>query len=147
MSDRSARIGRGARKRCPRCGERDVWASFFELRGRCPRCGFGFEREEGYWVGAMTVVILLTELLFGAMFVVGMLVTWPDVPWTALLVAGLVLNAVVPVVFYPWSKTAWLGIELFFTGPTAAEEAESLAAVEAARPAAGHRDPPPPQDL
>jgi uncharacterized protein (DUF983 family) len=133
VSQRSARLSRGLRKRCPRCGERDVWSSYFELHERCPRCGFGFEREEGYWVGAMTVIIALTEMVFGIVFVGGMVVTWPDVPWTALLVTGLVLNAVVPIVFYPWAKTTWLGLELSFTGPTATEEAESLAALEGDR--------------
>lgn len=128
MSDRITRLTRGMRKRCARCGERDVWASFFELEERCPRCGYLFVREDGYWVGAMTVIIVLTELVFGAVFVGGMLLTWPDVPWTGLLVAGLVLNAVVPVVFYPWSKTTWIGLDLFFSPPTAVEEAESIAA-------------------
>lgn len=128
MSDRSARLSRGMRKRCARCGERDVWASFFELKDRCPRCGYLFVREDGYWVGAMTVIVVLTELVFGIAFVGGMLLTWPDVPWTGLLIAGLVLNAVVPVAFYPWSKTMWIGLDLFFSPPTAAEEAESIAA-------------------
>ena len=134
MSDRTARLSRGMRKRCARCGERDVWASFFELKERCPRCGYLFVREDGYWVGAMTVIIVLTELVFGIVFVGGMLLTWPDVPWTGFLVAGLVLNAVVPVVFYPWSKTTWIGLDLFFSPPTAAEEAESIAASQPPEP-------------
>lgn len=128
MSERSARLARGVRKRCARCGERDVWASYFELEERCPTCGYLFVREEGYWVGAMTVIIVLTELVFGAAFVVAMLLTWPDVPWTAILVAGLVLNAVVPVVLYPLAKTTWIGLDLFFTPPTASEEADAIAA-------------------
>ena len=107
-----------------------MWASFFELRERCPRCGYLFVREDGYWVGAMTVLIVLTELVFGLVFVGGMLLTWPDVPWTGLLVAGLVLNAVVPVVFYPWAKTTWIGLDLFFSPPTASEEADSIAATQ-----------------
>jgi uncharacterized protein (DUF983 family) len=126
VSDRTSRLSRGMAKRCPRCGERDVWDSFFELRERCPACGFGFVREDGYWVGAMSIIIVFTEVVFGVVFVGGMLLTWPDVPWTRLLIAGLVLNAVVPVVFYPWSKTTWLGLDLFFNPPTATEEAESL---------------------
>lgn len=124
-------LTRGLARRCPRCGERDVWASYYELRERCPGCGYLFVREEGYWVGAMTVLIVLTEVVFGLVFVAGLLLTWPDVPWTAFLIAGLVLNAVVPVVFYPWSKTVWIGLDLFFTPPTPSEEADSATAREA----------------
>lgn len=136
MSERSARIRRGVQRRCARCGERDVWASFYELKDRCPRCGYLFVREDGYWVGAMTVLIVLTEIVFGIVFVGGMILTWPDVPWTFFLVTGLVLNAVVPIAFYPWSKTTWIGLDLFFNPPSATEEADSLTAREGRPPGA-----------
>lgn len=120
-------MGRGALRRCPRCGHRDVFTSYFGLRPHCPACGFLFEREEGYWVGAMVVNIAVTEIVFALVFVGGMLLTWPDVPWTPLLVVGLAVNGLLPVVFYPLSKTIWLGIDLFFNPPTVVEEAEAAA--------------------
>lgn len=115
-------------RRCPRCGGRKIFASFFTLRDRCPHCGFNYTREEGYWLGAMIVNIAVTEALFGIVFVGGMVLTWPDVPWNWLLVAGLVINATVPVVFYPFSKTIWLGLDLFFNPPTVSEEADAAPA-------------------
>ena len=121
--ERLKRVGRGALRRCPRCGHRDVFTGYFSLRHHCPSCGFLFEREEGYWVGAMIVNIAVTEAAFAAVFLGGMLATWPDVPWTALLVAGLVVNGLLPIVFYPLSKTIWLGVDLYFNPPTVAEEA------------------------
>lgn len=87
------------------------------MAAACPACGLEFEREEGYWVGAMIVNIVVTELVFGAVLVGGMLASWPDVPWTQLLIAGVVLNVAVPVLFYPRSKTLWVGIDRFFTDP------------------------------
>jgi uncharacterized protein (DUF983 family) len=126
-----APLTRGLRKRCPNCGAGDLFTSFFGLRPRCPRCGLAFEREEGYWLGAMIVAIGVTEALFGVWFVGGMLVTWPDVPWTMLLVGGLVLNATIPVVTYPWSKTTWMGLHHAFVPPDASEEADAIAAREA----------------
>lgn len=119
---------RGALRRCPRCGAGGVFASFFDLRERCPGCGLAFEREEGYWVGAMIVNLVVTEGLFGVSFVLAVALTWPQVPWTALLVAAVLLNGVVPVVFYPWSKTVWLALELCFHPPSVSEEAEAAAA-------------------
>jgi uncharacterized protein (DUF983 family) len=124
-------FGRGVLRRCPRCGHGDLFTSFFRLRPSCPGCGFGFEREEGYWLGAMIVIMALTEFLFGVWFVGGMLVTWPDVPWTLLLVGGVVLNLVVPIAGYPWSKTTWMGLHLTFVPLDAAEEATAVAVLAA----------------
>jgi uncharacterized protein (DUF983 family) len=138
-----APLTRGLRKRCPNCGAGDLFTSFFGLRPRCPRCGLAFEREEGYWLGAMIVAIGVTEALFGVWFVGGMLVTWPDVPWTMLLVGGLVLNATIPVVTYPWSKTTWMGLHHAFVPPDAAEEADAIAARDAE---AAAREAPPADD-
>ncbi|MEX2324261.1 MAG: hypothetical protein WD576_00795 [Nitriliruptoraceae bacterium] len=63
-------------------------------------------------------IILVT---FGAFFVGGMLLTWPDVPWTGLLIGGVIINGVVPFVLYGWSKTVWMGLDFAFS-PARAEE-------------------------
>ena len=118
---RIAPLLRGCRGACPHCGGRGVFASIVELKDACPTCGFSFVREEGYWVGAMTVIMALILVVFGAWFVGGMLLTWPDVPWTALLVGGLVLNGLIPILLYGWSKTIWVGLDLTFN-PARAEE-------------------------
>jgi uncharacterized protein (DUF983 family) len=128
---RLAPLTRGLRKRCPNCGAADLFTSFFTIRSRCPECHVVFEREEGYWLGAMIVAIGVTEALFGVWFVAGMLLTWPDVPWTMLLIGGLVLNATIPVISYPWSKTTWMGLHHAFVPPDAAEEADAIASRDA----------------
>ena len=71
-----------------------------------------FERDAGYGTGAMIVNTAATIGLFLATFVGIMVITWPDVPWTATLIGTIILNAVFPVVFYPWSKTLFLGMDL-----------------------------------
>jgi uncharacterized protein (DUF983 family) len=52
MPDRLVRVGtllgRGVRKRCPRCGAPDIFRSFYSLKERCPHCAYGFERKEGF---------------------------------------------------------------------------------------------------
>jgi hypothetical protein len=98
-----------------------VFASLNDLKDACPTCGWNFVREEGYWVGAMIVIFALVEVVFGLVLVGGIALTWPDVPWTALLVVGLGLNGVVPFVGYGWSKTIFLGLDLGFNPPTDAE--------------------------
>ena len=41
------------RHRCPRCLEGAVYASLLRMHESCPRCGLRFEREPGYFLGAM----------------------------------------------------------------------------------------------
>lgn len=118
---RSRALLRGLIGACPHCGGRGIFASLAELRGSCPSCGLSFVREEGYWVGAMIVIMTVVLLLFGAWLVGGMLLSWPDVPWTALMIGGAVLNALVPLVLYGWSKAVWVGLDLTFN-PARAEE-------------------------
>ena len=79
---------------------------------RCPGCGLRFEREEGYWVGAMIVNIAVTELAFVVVFVGGMALFWPDVRWGWLTVVSVAVNGIVPIVFYPFSKTTWMALDL-----------------------------------
>lgn len=104
-------LRRALRRRCPMCGERDVFASWGTMRESCPGCGHRFEREEGYWVGAMIVNLGVAESLFMAWFVGGLALTYPDVPWTTLLVVGAALGLLLPVWLYPRSKTLWVWLD------------------------------------
>jgi len=110
--DRSAALARAFRRRCPWCGGRDVFTSWFELRPACPSCAYRFAREEGYWVGAMVVIMGLIEVVFGLLMVAVIGLTYPDVPWTPLLAVGLVLMVVVPILGYPLAKLLWIAIDL-----------------------------------
>lgn len=109
-----AQLARGLRKRCPRCGDGKVFSSFFTMRSRCPVCGYSFEREEGYWTGAMIVNIAACEVWFFVLFVGVLIATLPGVAWGPVLVIALITNGLLPVVFYPHSKTIWMALDLYF---------------------------------
>lgn len=130
---------------CGRCGGRGVFASLNELHPRCPSCGLRFEREDGYWLGAMYVALTAVVVVFSVVFVGGMVLFWPDVPWNTLLVVGLVVNGAVPVLGYGWAKVAWVGIDLAIHPPEPHEEADAYAASDAARrePSRDELGPPP----
>jgi Protein of unknown function (DUF983) len=78
---------------------------------RCPNCDLRFEREQGGFLGAMTINFLVAVLAWLAMFVVVLVFTVPDVPVTPLLIASVVVLMVMPLWFYPRSKTFWAAIE------------------------------------
>ena len=108
---------RGLTKRCPRCGERKIFQGWTEMVEACPRCGLVFEREEGYWVGAVAINTVVTLFGFGFIVLLVAYLTWPDTPVLILVTAGVVGGIVFPVFFYPFSKTVWLAMDLAFFNP------------------------------
>src|SRR5262249_54898084 len=56
-------LGRALRLRCPRCGRTRLFAGWFRMRDTCAACGLRYEREQGYFVGAIYVNYLLTAAL------------------------------------------------------------------------------------
>jgi uncharacterized protein (DUF983 family) len=107
-------IRRGLKKRCPNCGQGKVFRSYFKLNESCSVCGFRFEREPGYWVGALSVNIAFCEIWYFLLFVGTVIVTAPDVEWQWLLIFGLLTNAILPFVLLPYSRTLWLSLHLYF---------------------------------
>lgn len=115
-------LTRAIRRRCPVCGFKPVFDGWFALEPRCPGCNFSFEREEGYWVGALIANIAAAEGVFALLLVGGILLTYPDTPWTALTFAGAFVMVVLPILFYPLSKMLWLWLDLSFIHPLDADD-------------------------
>jgi len=95
---------------------------------RCPRCGYRFEREQGFIVGGMAINIVVTEGLLAVFLVVSLIATWPDPPVAALIAGAIALNLVVPILFYPFSKTIWAAFDLLVMPLDAVDEAEAIVA-------------------
>lgn len=110
-------FGRALKRHCPVCGRSDMFTGYFRMADSCPHCGYRFVREEGYWVGAMVVNTAVTEGIFAVAFITVLIVTWPDVTWAPLLIAGLSINIIVPIFFYPYSRTIWMALDLYFHPP------------------------------
>ncbi len=108
---------RGATRRCPRCGSGKLFRRYFTMVPDCPRCGLHFERVEGYWVGAVAINTMIVGGAFAIVFVTTMVLTVPDIPWVALLMAVIPLMTIGPMIVYPFSKTLWLAVDLGFLQP------------------------------
>lgn len=112
-------FGRALRLRCPHCGQGKLFTSWFRMRSRCTVCGLKVERgEEGYQVGSYMFNIVAAELMFAAVFVGIILLTWPSPPWTLLEYGGIALMVIAPFVFFPFSKTLFLAFDLLFRPAT-----------------------------
>ena len=102
---------RGLRKRCPRCGDRWIFETFFRLKPRCPVCDLRFEREEGGFLGAIAINYAVAVGFWLVVLIVGIALTVPVVPVAPLLAMSIGVLGAVPVWFYPRSKTLWAAIE------------------------------------
>jgi uncharacterized protein (DUF983 family) len=87
------------------------------MKPRCPTCDLELNRgESGYNVGSYMLNIIAAELIFAAIFVGTIVVTWPDPPWTILQYGGAILMVLAPIVLYPFTKTVFLAVDLAVRG-------------------------------
>jgi uncharacterized protein (DUF983 family) len=110
-------LARGATKRCARCGSGNLFHKWFRMVPDCPRCGLHFEREQGYWTGAIAINTIIIGGIFAIVFVATMAFTVPDIPWVGLLMAVIPIMSIGPLIVYPFSKTLWLAVDLAFLEP------------------------------
>jgi len=81
------------------------------MRKTCPRCEWRFEKEQGGYLGAMVVNYLVAIGLWVVVLVVWLVLTVPDVPVAPLTIASVAVLVLVPIAFYPRSKTIWAAVE------------------------------------
>ena len=98
------------RCRCPRCGIGKVFAGSFRMNDPCPVCRLVFERDEGYFLGAMYVSSLFSFILMGGGYFLAewWLPTWNQY-WLVLMVLAAYM-LVVPIVFR-YSRVIWIYAE------------------------------------
>ena len=65
-------------------------------------------------MGALIINMAVALIVFLVTLVGGIALTWPDPPWNVLSAATIGVMLVVPIVFYPWSKSIWMAIELSY---------------------------------
>lgn len=103
-------LWRGLRLRCPRCGVGKLYRRGYQMYEACGSCGWVFEREEGYWTGAMAVNLVVTEVLIFAL-IFPLLILQASVVLT--LILGLGLAILTPLLFYWHSKSLWMAIDFY----------------------------------
>ena len=99
---------RGLLNRCPNCGGATLFrkGSWFEVNKSCPRCGLKIERDDGFFIGSMSLNYGVT--LVGFLTPV-MLLAYKGVigSTTAIVLAG-VGSIGFPMAFYRSSRSWWL---------------------------------------
>jgi uncharacterized protein (DUF983 family) len=104
--------------RCPRCGRSPLFTGLVRMVPRCPVCGLAFEREAGYFIGAIYINYGLTVgLALGGYFV---LEAWlaPRPIWQ--VVVWSVFAVLFPLWSFRYSKALWLALD-HLVDPTGGE--------------------------
>ena len=105
-------LGYGLRLKCPRCGVGSLYEKLFRMRAQCAHCGLKFEREQGYFIGAIYINYAATVAI--------------AVPGYFLLDAFTTLNinqqlaiwvpfaVIFPLLFFHHSRSLWLVLDHLF---------------------------------
>jgi uncharacterized protein (DUF983 family) len=99
-------LARGFLHQCPNCGGRTLFKNWFTANERCARCGLKFEREDGFFLGALVINYTVTSVLLLVPLLV--LVFREQVGITSGVIAAVVWCIVFPLIFFPTSKSLWL---------------------------------------
>ena len=95
--------------RCPRCLDGRIWRGLFSMNEVCPVCGLRFEREPGYWTGAMVASYALgVPILVVLIFLVWLVTRW-DVTFVLAVADGRFI-LVAPLV-WRYSRIVWLHLD------------------------------------
>jgi uncharacterized protein (DUF983 family) len=106
---------RGLMLKCPDCGQAGIYQSLLQVRHHCPNCGLLFQREQGYFTGALYVNIAVAEGSVLLAFLICMLigVTNIDRMFTILIA----ISALAPLLFFLHSRSFWLCFD-YLVDPT-----------------------------
>jgi len=95
--------------RCPRCHGGALFTGLIDMPERCGVCGLLFEREHGYFVGAMAIGYGLSIVLAGALFFAVLAITRWSVEWV-LVASGALFLPLAPVVFR-YARAVWIHLD------------------------------------
>jgi uncharacterized protein (DUF983 family) len=104
------------RLKCPRCGAGSLYAKPFRMRSHCANCGIKFEREQGYFVGAIYINYAATTAIAVPGFFV--LDLFMKLPIDQQLWIWVPFAIAFPVLFFHHSRAFWLVLDHLFNPPS-----------------------------
>ncbi|MEZ5144971.1 MAG: DUF983 domain-containing protein [Acidimicrobiales bacterium] len=105
-------LRRGLVRRCPVCGGGHVFRRWFKMAPACPTCGFVYKRAPGQWLGSWFLNVILVQTVVCVLLFAAVAATWPDTPSSLLIGLAVGAAVIVPLAFFPFSRTLWTAIDL-----------------------------------
>jgi uncharacterized protein (DUF983 family) len=110
MSRRPLLFSRALMLRCPHCGSRHVLRHWLAMKETCPGCGLAL--AAGNRAGAYILNLFASEILAVLLLLVIVVRSWPHPPYALLQWLMPLLMVLAPLLFYPFSKLAFVAIDL-----------------------------------
>ena len=102
-------IAAALRLACPACGRGRIFVSAWRMARRCPACGLPFEREDGYFVGAMYVGMIATSMIAIGLYAIGRLLL--DLTDAVLMAILLAVMLALPPLLWRHTRAIWLALD------------------------------------
>ncbi len=113
-------LKRSFRLKCPRCEHGHLFRNYFKMFTQCENCRLTFEREYGYFVGAMYLNYGITVLIAFSCF---FFVQWiAPIPFLINLTIWALFSLIFPILFYRYSKSLWLNFDYAISAPDTSED-------------------------
>lgn len=105
-------LARSLRLKCPCCGQGHVLRGWFGMPERCRSCGVVFEREAGFFLGPMlfngALTTIVTAIAMPIFFITDLYSR------EIILACGFGFGILFPLLFFPWARSLWLGLDEYF---------------------------------
>jgi len=105
-------IAHGLRLSCPRCGVGRLYAKPFKMYDSCSYCGLKFEREQGYFIGAIYINYTATVAIAVPGFF--LLDAFTAMPIDQQLMLWVPFAVVFPLLFFHHARSLWLVMDHYF---------------------------------
>ena len=102
-------IGRALRLRCPACGTTSIVQKPFHVKHHCEHCHALFKREEGFFVGAILMNVVMSELIILVVCFFALLLLAAD--YDNVLKVLFVVAILFPLLFFHHSWSLWLAFD------------------------------------
>lgn len=102
-------LSRFIRLRCPNCGQSSIFRAPFKVKHHCLTCGTLYQREEGFFVGAILANVVTTEFVIMLVYVLGLATLGGSNQSILYILFAVAL--LFPLIFYHHSWSAWLSFD------------------------------------
>jgi uncharacterized protein (DUF983 family) len=119
-------LGHGTRLRCPRCGVGQLYEKPFKMYVNCAYCDLKFEREQGYFIGAIYINYAATVAIAVPGFF--LLDAFTGINIDQQLTLWVPFAVIFPLLFFHHARSLWLVMDHYFNpapGPYRAPQRKS----------------------
>ena len=106
------RLSAVLRQRCPVCLEGPMFTGLITMYEHCPRCGHQFERETGFFQGAMYVSWVLGVASFAALAIAATMLLAPRVGLFAGFAIAVLLYVPLVPILTRYSRVVWAHVNI-----------------------------------